>query len=384
MGKIYPVSTKYLITAEITANGSLNKSDIVGAIFGQTEGLLGDELELRELQKSGRIGRIEVEVEVKDNITKGVIKVPSSLSKAETAIIAAALETIDRIGPCDSTIKVKDIEDVRLNKRELIMKRAKSLLKKMSIESTDATEITDEIKKSVRASKIIEYGPDKLTASSDIESAEEVIIVEGRADVVNLLKHGFTGIIAINGVKVPKSIKKILNSKVCTLFIDGDRGGEMIFNKVSSLGDLDYVAVAPDGKEVEELTGKEIHKCLRARMKPDEFMAKLRHGSKKRRTTKKTVSKRSESAEIKKFRELLSDLFGTRGAYLLDKDMNILGKVPSSELENALDEIKDVDTIVIDGVVGKDTINIAADKGVKRLVANKFESKSRRINLIEL
>ena len=39
---IDPTSSKYLIRASIRANGVVNKSDVVGAVFGQTEGLLGD------------------------------------------------------------------------------------------------------------------------------------------------------------------------------------------------------------------------------------------------------------------------------------------------------------------------------------------------------
>ena len=56
---IDPTSSKYVIKASIRANGVVNKSDVVGAVFGQTEGLLGDELDLRDLQKSGRMGRVE-------------------------------------------------------------------------------------------------------------------------------------------------------------------------------------------------------------------------------------------------------------------------------------------------------------------------------------
>ena len=187
MGKIYPVSTKYTIVADIVVEGEINKNDIVGAIFGQTEGLLGDDLELRELQKSGRIGRIDVNIEFKNGKTTGEIIVPSSLAKTETAVIAAALETIDKIGPCNSEIKIKELKDVRLDKRNQITERAQSLLKKLNLESADSSEIMDKVQENFRTSSIIEYGKDKLAASEDIESVEDAIIVEGRADVVNLL-----------------------------------------------------------------------------------------------------------------------------------------------------------------------------------------------------
>src|SRR3989344_370152 len=101
MGKISPVSAKYIIHSQIQIEGVVDRPDVIGAIFGQTEGLLGADLELRELQRGGRIGRIDVKTEIKAGKTAGEIIVPSSLDKAETAIIGAAIETIQRIGPCN-------------------------------------------------------------------------------------------------------------------------------------------------------------------------------------------------------------------------------------------------------------------------------------------
>lgn len=381
MGKIYPVSTKYTITADIKVDGAINKNDIVGAIFGQTEGLLGDDLELRDLQKGGRVGRIEVKVKTKNGKTTGTIVVPSSLAKAETAIIAASLETIERIGPCSSKIKIRGIDDVRLNKREKIMDRAKKLLKKLNIDSTESSEIMDNVKESVRISDIIQYGPDKLAASDDIEDVDEVILVEGRADVVNLVKHKLKGILSINGVKVPKSIKKILDSKKCTLFVDGDRGGDLIVNKVMRLGDLNFVAVAPDGKEVEELTSKEIFKCLRLKKPADEYKTRGSRSRRGRRSSNK--SKKTSSKAKNKYADLISDLFGTRGAYLIDKDLNIIGKVPSKELINTLHDSSNVDTVILDGVVDKELVKVAEDKKVNTIVSNNVKTNSRKVKIIK-
>ncbi|VVB75836.1 DNA primase DnaG [Candidatus Tiddalikarchaeum anstoanum] len=392
MGKIYPVSTKYIITAEITATGTVDKNDIVGAIFGQTEGLLGSELELRELQKSGRIGRIEVNVETKDNETKGEIIVPSSMDKTETAIIAAALETIERIGPCVSKISVKSVDDVRMNKREQVLERAKHLLKGMASTDTDTQEITDEVKQSVRAGSIMDYGPEKLSASNDIDAVKEILIVEGRADVVNLIKYGFNGVIALNGANnVPKTIKNLMKTKSCTLFIDGDRGGELIVKAVSAAGGVEFVARAPDGKEVEELTGKEIHKALRSRMSMAEFEGKTNRNNhnrerdgRDRESRRPMQQNRNDHSDTQAFRGMLNELFGTRGAYLLDKNMTILGKVPVSELINTLNELKDVNAIVLDGIIDKDLVSIAEEKGIRYLVSTDIRAKSKSVELVQL
>jgi len=71
MAKISPVSIKYLVHANFVAEGRLEKPDVIGAIFGQTEGLLGSDLEMRELQKEGKIGRIDVDVKYEDSKTLG-------------------------------------------------------------------------------------------------------------------------------------------------------------------------------------------------------------------------------------------------------------------------------------------------------------------------
>ncbi len=381
MGKIYPVSTKYTIIADIVVEGEINKNDIVGAIFGQTEGLLGDDLELRELQKSGRIGRIDVNIEFKNGKTSGEIIVPSSLAKTETAVIAAALETIDKIGPCNSEIKIKDLKDVRLDKRNQITERAQNLLKKLNLESADSHEIMDKVQENFRTSSIIEYGKDKLAASEDIESVEEAIIVEGRADVVNLLKYNIKGVIAINGVNVPDTIKQILESKTTTLFVDGDRGGEMIAKKLTDKGNVDFIAFAPDGKEVEELAGKEIFKCLRNRMKMSDYLKQAKSADKpKGGRGKKELPKRRQ--EPSKYKSMLNDLFGTKGAYLLDINDEVLAKIPLSELDNALKDVKDVETIVIDGAIDEETIKICEKKKIKNIVSKSAKAKSDKVNII--
>ncbi|MFQ5475372.1 MAG: DNA primase DnaG, partial [Candidatus Nanoarchaeia archaeon] len=195
MAKISQVSAKYIVHATIDIEGVVDRPDVIGAIFGQTEGLLGADLELRELQSSGRIGRIEVTIETRAGKTKGTIIVPSSLDKAETAIIGAALEIIQRIGPCNAKLRVKKIEDVRVSKRSFVIDRAKELLRTLTDQVLpDSQEIADEVSHSVRVMEIQEFGKDRLPAGPAVVDSEEIIIVEGRADVLNLLKHGFKNV----------------------------------------------------------------------------------------------------------------------------------------------------------------------------------------------
>jgi len=270
MGKLAQSTIKYLIEAEFSTDGIVEKPDVIGAVFGQTEGLLGEDLDLRELQRTGRIGRIDVEINSEEGKTSGKILIPSSLNSSETALIAASLETIERIGPCNSKIKVKSVKDVRKDKRDFVVKRAKNILQNLFIEELPSTPaLTEEIKETVRTTQIQEY--EGLPCGPDVFISDEIVVVEGRADVLNLLKNGIKNVIAIGGTTIPKSIANLTKERITTLFVDGDRGGDLIVKELLQIGDVDYIAKAPDGKEVEELSKKEIFKCLRERISIDQY-----------------------------------------------------------------------------------------------------------------
>ncbi|MEM4272431.1 MAG: DNA primase DnaG [Candidatus Bilamarchaeaceae archaeon] len=265
MAKTYIDTVKYLIYADVEVDGTVDKPDVVGAIFGQTEGLLGEELDLRDLQKNGRIGRIEVDLRPKGGKTTGMVKIPSSLDMVETCIIGAAIETVERVGPCEAKITIGKVEDTRSIKREKLVERSKELLRTLiNTEIPESQEISDMVREEVKAAEISTYGKDRLPAGPGIGKAETVILVEGRADVVNLLKKDLPNVVAIGGAKVTQTILDLTREKEITVFLDGDRGGDMILRELAQAGaDIDFVARAPTGKEVEELTRKEIMKCLK-------------------------------------------------------------------------------------------------------------------------
>ena len=379
MGKISPVSAKYIIHTNINIEGVVDKPDVIGAIFGQTEGLLGNELELRELQRSGRIGRIEVKLETRSGKTNGEIIIPSSLDKAETSIIAAALETIQRIGPCNSKVIVENIEDVRISKRDFVIERAKELLRELTSKVLpDSQEITEQVAQSVRMMEITEYGRERLASGPAIDDSEEIIIVEGRADVLNLLKNGIKNVIALNGTSIPETIKELSRKKVLTVFVDGDRGGDLIIKGLINANvEVDYVIKAPDGKEVEEITKKEIHKALRSKITLEQVKMELGI-TKETHEIQQIVphiqnqemqlpQKRIIKPELRKFKDLLEDLIGTRGAYILDENMNLLGKVPIIELPNTIKNMSSAYAVVFDGYIDKNLVIAAERSGVKYL-----------------
>jgi len=411
MGKISPVAAKYIIHAIIEIEGVVDRPDVIGAIFGQTEGLLGADLELRELQKSGRIGRIEVNTETRTGKTKGSIIIPSSLDKAETSIVGAALEIIQRIGPCNAKIDVENIEDVRISKRSMLIERAKELLKKMMEQTMpDSQELADEVSASVRVMEIVEYGKDRLPAGPAIDESDEIIIVEGRADVLNLLKHGLKNAIAINGTSVPETIVELCGKKVVTVFVDGDRGGNLIIKELTSVADIDFVTKAPDGKEVEEITKKEIHKALRSRISGEQ--AKLELSREPERTSMELVKRQPQQhhpqqqfqrpmhrpyqpappirrvqisiEEKNAFKSMLEDLIGTRGAEILDNKLAVLGKVPISEIHTALKSISNAHAVVFDGSIEREIVKAAEESNVKFLIGmdSKVKQNETRVNLL--
>lgn len=216
-----------------------------------------------------------MEIERKNGKCYGKITIPSSIDSSETALIAAALETIERIGPFPANVRIKQIRDVRKEKREYVVKRAKELLKKIYDEEfPTSVSLTKRVKEELKVSQITEYKG--LPAGPAIKESDEIIIVEGRADVMNLLRNGLNNVIAIGGSEIPKEIVELTKEKITTLFVDGDRSGELIIKEMLELADIDYIARAPKGKEVEELSKKEIFKALRERVSVEEYKAEPR------------------------------------------------------------------------------------------------------------
>jgi len=401
MAKISPVSIKYMIHASFSAEGTLEKPDVIGALFGQTEGLLGAELEMRELQKEGKIGRIEVDLHKEGKSTIGAIKIPTALDQSETTLIAAAIETIERIGPCDSQISVERIEDVRGSKRDYIVERAKKLMQEIH-GTTDSREISAEIKDSAKIAGIREHGENKLPCG-DL-SGKEIIVVEGRADVVNLLRNGVNNVIGMNGTKLPDEIKELGKDKDLILFVDGDRGGKLIAQNVTDNANIKYIAVAPDGKEVEELTGKEILMNLRKRVPAKEFFSSFlnketqnrtdynqrqqsNYYSQKEQVKESTKEQEFELTEEKKIKlkEILEKNKGDGRAIILNNSLEEVKSVSLKTLAGTLSRLREKPTaIVLDGTATSSIIISAEETGCKVVVAKNFATTNTTMKLLSL
>src|SRR5881397_3159238 len=412
---IDPSTTKYLIQARLEAEGIVEKPDVVGAVFGQTEGLLGEELDLRDLQKSGRIGRIEVDVQSKKGRSEGTILIPSSLDQVETSILAAALETIDRVGPCKATIKVDKVEDTRVTKRNKIIERARSLLSSMVEESkTSGSDLLDEVRQSVQVSEIVSFGAERLPAGPNVADSDAIIIVEGRQDVLNLLRSGIKNAIAVEGTNVPKTIQELSKERALTAFVDGDRGGDLILKELLQVAEVDFIARAPRGKEVEELTQKQIMKCLRNKIPADQYVEMYglsgqvykaesefpepkpaggpqprpeprpefrpeprearepRESREDRPPAPLTPTTKVLNPKLEKYRDMLLQLGGSSTARLLDDGDGVVTEVPVRELVDALKTAKQTRAVVFDGIITQRILDIASEMNMHSVVGTKM------------
>ena len=350
-----PPSMKYIIEARIEVDGVVDRNDIVGAVFGQTEGLFSSELDLRELQKSGRIGRIEISASPQGEKTVGKITVPSALDKYSTALIAAMIESVERVGPYAARVKIERIYDIRAEKRKKIVERARTILyewEKSKLPEDDV--ILKELEEAILKARVVEYGPDKLPAGPEVDKSEELIIVEGRADVINLLRHGYRNAVAVEGVKIPRTIKDLSAKKRKVIaFLDGDRGGDLILSELQRAGvKVDLVARAPYGREVEGLTGKEISDALHHAIPFDEAIRRLK--------IPKEVPQLPE-----KINECAKEIEGKLMAIILNSKVQEIERVPVSELAQRLQELKDqAKYVVFDGVITQRLVDILSEVGV--------------------
>ena len=394
---IDPTSSKYVIRASIRANGVVNKSDVVGAVFGQTEGLLGDELDLRDLQKSGRMGRVEVDIKSDKGKSKGEIEISSSMDQVETSVFAAALETVERVGPCKATVKVTALEDSRTSKREVIIERARALLIDLLQDSRSAgSTITDTVRQALQTEEVVRF-KGKLPAGPNVETSDAIIIVEGRGDVLNLLKHGIKNAVAVEGTNIPKEVVALTKEKTVTAFVDGDRGGEMIIQELLQVAEVDFIARAPSNTEVEHITHKQIMKCLRDKTSAELFMEQnkwarpgsggsskktRRSGSKKGKSNDKP-KKEAEPVEAAEpaeaspiFLEQLDALQGSKNARFLATE-ELADEVSISGLQDQLESSgstykkNGVNTLVMDGIITQRLIELVPKAGIKVIVAEK-------------
>ncbi|MGC8573184.1 MAG: DNA primase [Caldisphaera sp.] len=412
---------KYLIKASFEVDGRVDKHDVIGAVFGQTEGLLGSDFNLEQLQNKDKIGRVHIDMKYQGTKSVGILQIPSNLDRVETVLLAAMIESVDRVGPYNSRINIDDIQDLRIEKLQKIVERARQLLQRVKEQEPDIKEILRQISQKPEVQpKVIEIGEEKLPAGPDVEKADTIIIVEGRADVINLMKYGYTNTVALEGAreKVPKTIVELAKNKKVIAFVDGDRGGDLILKNLLDQVHVDYVARAPKGMEVEQLTGKEIARSL-SQMMPAEAVKQQLLSIKETKeeaeaaheqtlpevqtTEEKAEEKKEEIAQEVSNQQVLQEIAkgeqksesisqlvvpkqvidniknikGTLEAIIYDRDWKEITRIKVRDLFTWLDTAQpnSAYAIIFDGIITQRILDLAGDKGIVLLIGARMGSK---------
>jgi len=357
---------KYLVKLKFEVDGVVERADVIGAIFGQTEGLFGPEMNLNELQKSWKVGRIEINLESKNDKTRGEVIIPMSTDIGTAALIAAAVESVDKVGPCSARFSVGAIEDVRAVKRKQIVDRAKLIVRDWSSKtSSEGENLLKDVTESTKRAKVINYGMENLPAGPGVYSSDLVYLVEGRADVVLFLRAGIENVVALEGTSVPDSIIELGRKKRLIAVLDGDRGGDLIEKELAQVVRVEKVLRAPAGKEVEDLTPIDVLNMLKAEGPAP---------SRRERAGERAAPKAPEEVDepvVAKTKELYPNLNGTLEAILLDPSLQELGRFPISELVQKMEATSGAQYLIFDGIVTQRLVESAAKMGVKGIIGHR-------------
>jgi DNA primase len=381
---------KYHVKLKFEVDGIVEKADIIGAIFGQTEGLLGPEMNLNELQKVSKVGRIEVNVDTKSNTTKGDALLPMSTDISTAALISAAIESIDKVGPFQGKFLLVGIDDIRAIKKKVIVDRAKKIIQEWATKTiSEGEEMLRDVYDASKPGKLTAFGKAQLACGTGVFESPVIILVEGRADVINLLRAGFDNSIAIEGAKIDETITNLTSGKKVIAFLDGDRAADLILKELQGLVKIDKVLRAPTGKEVEECTPLEITEILKDLIEPTE--EQIEAPSQHQKTVKKSKSYENNSSSYQEpsnfnngeklsddpqitstVKEVYPQINETLEAMILDNSMQTLLKVPVSEIIKRLDSLEGARFLVMDGIITQRLIDAAYRAGIEYVVGHRM------------
>jgi len=404
---------KYHVKLSFEVDGLVEKADIIGAIFGQTEGLLGPEMNLNELQKVSKVGRIEVNVDTKSNVAKGDALIPMSTDISTAALIAAAIESIDKVGPFQAHFILSGIDDIRAIKKKVIVDRAKKIVQEWATKTiSEGEEMLKDVYDASKPGKLTTFGKGQLACGTGVFTADWIILVEGRADVINLLRAGFDNSIAIEGAKIDESITHLTEGKKIIAFLDGDRAGDLILKELHGLVKINKVFRAPQGREVEECTPLEITEILNNALddskdasdfpvKKQQSMTQSSRKYNKNEREKSTYQQiqphynqfeaypiTKEDKELQHDNEsksviknLYSQINETLEAIILDNSMNTIMKVPVSEIVKKLSDSSGGKILILDGIVTQRLIDASNKVGIEQIIGHRLADIKRNSSI---
>jgi len=391
---------KYHVKLKFEVDGLVEKADIIGAIFGQTEGLLGPEMNLNELQKVSKVGRIEVNVDTKSNIAKGDALIPMSTDISTAALIAAAIESIDKVGPFQARFGLVGIDDIRAIKKKVIVDRAKKIVQEWATKTiSEGEEMLKDVYDASKPGKLTAFGKAQLACGTGVFDSGWIILVEGRADVINLLRGGFDNAIAIEGAKIDETVTKLTEGKKVIAFLDGDRAGDLILKELQGLVKIDKILRAPPGREVEECTPMEIAEILKDAMPFVSADAQQLSSIQPQQTDSRQTQKRDRQEQVVQqqeeqrteiiansnanqqedaadivsaVREVYPQINETLEAVILDSSRKTLLKIPVSDVVKKLNSAEGAKMLVLDGIVTQRLVEAADKAGIEYIVGHRM------------
>lgn len=399
---------KYHVKLKFEVDGLVEKADIIGAIFGQTEGLLGPEMNLNELQKVSKVGRIEVNVDSKSNSAKGDALIPMSTDISTAALIAAAIESIDKVGPFQAKFSLIGIDDIRAIKKKIIVDRAKKIVQEWATKTiSEGEEMLKDVYDASKPGRLTTFGKAQLACGVGVYDSDWIILVEGRADVINLLRAGYDNAIAIEGAKIDETILKLTQGKRIIAFIDGDRAGDLILKELQGLVKIDKVYRAPSGREVEECTPLEISEILKdvnefiknIQIVKQDFDNNNQIGTKEGKDTvndteeknndelsaiKKRLTIKEEDEIVSIIKQVFPDINETLEAIIFDKSLKTMIKVPVSEIVRKVFDTKGGKLLVLDGIITQRLVEAANKAGIQYIIGHRTTSLKKPVNNIQI
>jgi len=416
---------KYHVKLKFEVDGLVEKADIIGAIFGQTEGLLGPEMNLNELQKVSKVGRIEVNVDTKSNFARGDAIIPMSTDISTAALIAAAIESIDKVGPFQAKFLLVGIDDIRAIKKKIIVDRAKKIVQEWATKTiSEGEEMLKDVYDASKPGKLTTFGKAQLACGIGVYDSDWIILVEGRADVINLLRAGFDNSIAIEGAKIDETILKLTNGKRVIAFIDGDRAGDLILKELQGLVKIDKVLRAPPGREVEECTPLEITEILKDvelylkqnnadniyggsteiqnSQKPITAHSQIsisdmesNNGSthqkvfdviKNNKINKDndTLSRKEDEEIISTVKQAFPEINETLEAIIFDKSMKTIIKAPISNIIKKIFDIEGGKLLILDGIITQRLIEAANKVGIQYIIGHRTGNLKKSITEVKI
>jgi DNA primase len=384
---------KYHVKLKFEVDGLVEKADIIGAIFGQTEGLLGPEMNLNELQKVSKVGRIEVNVDSKSNMARGDALIPMSTDISTAALIAAAIESIDKVGPFQAKFGLLGIDDIRAIKKKVIVDRAKKIVQDWATKTiSEGEEMLKDVYDASKPGKLTAFGKAQLACGTGVFDSDWVTLVEGRADVINLLRAGFDNAIAIEGAKIDETITKLTEGKKVIAFLDGDRAGDLILKELQGLVKIDKILRAPMGREVEECTPLEIAEILKEAMpfvtanEQQQRAQSLQQAEsiqlqkqerqeqieeQQLQITSHSNTKEEDTSILSAVKEVYPQINETLEAVVLDGSMKTLLKVPVSDIVKKLNSTEGAKMLVLDGIVTQRLVEVADKVGIEYIIGHR-------------